>query len=464
MPTPLSRVDVYTRTAAASAELQAPQRGLSVTQRRILALLEQPRSFADIVSAMHGDDARAERDIARLVELELVRSASRAAASPDAVPPAVPRIVPARIARPMSRATLRRRSPARGVAAGVLVAGVIGIAMAIAWPSGEPATIEHGNGANATAAATTAIGTVMPAPPVQPAAITPNVSPIGTAGMGAAAQAQPYGGVLEPASTERPPQKALSRPERSSPVTAARSEAPISQAATIAGAGAAAVPNPADSKIARSAVAGTSAANASPADERAAYVTAASTSAANTSAANTSAANTSVANTRADNSNPRGAGTNVAVANPAGSSGTDTVAGGVRPTAQTIPAAMHIVAVDATPARQPTAAASEPPPAPVLVARAPATTLPSVAKPRLAPIVREEPEFPREALLSKIAGGRVVARLSIDRDGHVAHVEIVSSQPPRVFDRSVNRALARWRFEPSDNPRSTDVEVDFRAN
>jgi protein TonB len=100
----------------------------------------------------------------------------------------------------------------------------------------------------------------------------------------------------------------------------------------------------------------------------------------------------------------------------------------------------------------------------VLIAKAPATTLPAATKPRLAPTVREEPEFPREALLSRITSGRVVARLTVDKDGHVANVEIVSSEPRRVFDRAVNRALTRWRFEPSSETRSTEVEVDFRAN
>jgi hypothetical protein len=33
-----------------------------------------------------------------------------------------------------------------------------------------------------------------------------------------------------------------------------------------------------------------------------------------------------------------------------------------------------------------------------------------------------------------------------------------------VFDRAVNRALSRWRFEPSSEARATEVEVDFRAN
>jgi len=67
-------------------------------------------------------------------------------------------------------------------------------------------------------------------------------------------------------------------------------------------------------------------------------------------------------------------------------------------------------------------------------------------------------------MLSNITRGRVVARLTIDQEGHVSKVDIVSAEPRRVFDRSVNRALSLWRFEPSTAVRTTEVEVDFKAN
>jgi len=54
--------------------------------------------------------------------------------------------------------------------------------------------------------------------------------------------------------------------------------------------------------------------------------------------------------------------------------------------------------------------------------------------------------------------------LTIDQEGHVSKVDIVSAEPRRVFDRSVNRALSLWRFEPSTAVRTTEVEVDFKAN
>jgi outer membrane biosynthesis protein TonB len=67
---------------------------------------------------------------------------------------------------------------------------------------------------------------------------------------------------------------------------------------------------------------------------------------------------------------------------------------------------------------------------PVQLATAPATSAPAtIPPPRLVPIVREEPEFPREAMLSNITRGRVVARLTIDQEGHVSKVDIVSAEP-----------------------------------
>ena len=44
--------------------------------------------------------------------------------------------------------------------------------------------------------------------------------------------------------------------------------------------------------------------------------------------------------------------------------------------------------------------------------------------------------------------------------GH-ASVEIVDSQPRRVFDRAVSRTLSRWTYEPGAPGRTTDVEIAF---
>lgn len=79
-------------------------------------------------------------------------------------------------------------------------------------------------------------------------------------------------------------------------------------------------------------------------------------------------------------------------------------------------------------------------------------------------ISRAQPEFPREALRQGIESGTVRARLTISANGEVTNVAILQAQPARVFDRSVQTALRKWRFNPGADNRSYDTEVGFKAN
>ena len=54
------------------------------------------------------------------------------------------------------------------------------------------------------------------------------------------------------------------------------------------------------------------------------------------------------------------------------------------------------------------------------------------------------------------------ARLSVNAAGAVTGVEIMSSNPPRVFDRSVSTALAQWKYEATGEASSKLVEVSFQ--
>lgn len=63
------------------------------------------------------------------------------------------------------------------------------------------------------------------------------------------------------------------------------------------------------------------------------------------------------------------------------------------------------------------------------------------------PIVRIEPQFPREALLKGI-GGWVEVEFTIEPDGSVSDPKIIDSQPPRIFDRNALRAIYKWKFKP----------------
>jgi TonB family protein len=57
------------------------------------------------------------------------------------------------------------------------------------------------------------------------------------------------------------------------------------------------------------------------------------------------------------------------------------------------------------------------------------------------------PIYPKKALEKQISG-EVRVRITVDADGRVKGVSILSSTPPGVFDQSVLAAVSRWRFKP----------------
>lgn len=63
------------------------------------------------------------------------------------------------------------------------------------------------------------------------------------------------------------------------------------------------------------------------------------------------------------------------------------------------------------------------------------------------PIVRIEPQYPREALLDGISGW-VEIEFTIEADGSVSDPKIIDSNPRRMFDRNAVRAIYKWKFKP----------------
>ena len=63
------------------------------------------------------------------------------------------------------------------------------------------------------------------------------------------------------------------------------------------------------------------------------------------------------------------------------------------------------------------------------------------------PIVRIDPQWPREALLNG-QDGWVLVEFTILKDGSVAAPRIIESEPRRLFDRNALRAILKWKFKP----------------
>lgn len=63
------------------------------------------------------------------------------------------------------------------------------------------------------------------------------------------------------------------------------------------------------------------------------------------------------------------------------------------------------------------------------------------------PIVRINPQYPAQAASQGIEGW-VRLRFTIDESGGVTDVEVIESQPRRIFDQAARRALLRWKYKP----------------
>ena len=76
-------------------------------------------------------------------------------------------------------------------------------------------------------------------------------------------------------------------------------------------------------------------------------------------------------------------------------------------------------------------------------------------------VSKVDPEFPREAVQAGADKGLVKARMTVDGSGEVVRVEILESQPRRVFDRAVVKTLSQWRFNAGAMGRTVEIDVNF---
>jgi len=63
------------------------------------------------------------------------------------------------------------------------------------------------------------------------------------------------------------------------------------------------------------------------------------------------------------------------------------------------------------------------------------------------PLVRINPQYPRNELLAGVEGW-VKVRFTVEPDGSVSSPKVVQSKPPRVFDTAALRAIKKWKFKP----------------
>ncbi|MBA4503084.1 energy transducer TonB [Marinobacterium marinum] len=95
------------------------------------------------------------------------------------------------------------------------------------------------------------------------------------------------------------------------------------------------------------------------------------------------------------------------------------------------------------------------------VAPAPAAVKGIAVNLNASPVSRMNPQYPRRAQMRRIEG-YVVAEFTVDAKGRVVpdSFKIVEASPQGVFERTVERALTRWRFNPL---MENGVAVPFRT-
>ena len=84
------------------------------------------------------------------------------------------------------------------------------------------------------------------------------------------------------------------------------------------------------------------------------------------------------------------------------------------------------------------------------------------------PLVRIQPQYPRDAAMNQIEGW-VRVQFTITETGTVTNPRVIDAEPPRVFDRAALRAILRWKFKPRiiDGvavARSATQQIDFNLD
>jgi protein TonB len=116
----------------------------------------------------------------------------------------------------------------------------------------------------------------------------------------------------------------------------------------------------------------------------------------------------------------------------------------------------HVQTPSSTPAPAPIV--PEPtPPAPPQVASSP----PPPHRAALVAISTPQPTYPESAMRAGFSGEVMVA-FTVNADGDVSKVRIVSAKPRGVFDRAVLSAVAHWKFQPPEESQEATRAIHFK--
>jgi len=104
-------------------------------------------------------------------------------------------------------------------------------------------------------------------------------------------------------------------------------------------------------------------------------------------------------------------------------------------------------------------------PEPVVAAPPVQRPTPQAAAPRpaaneLVAISTPQPAYPPDAARSKTAG-QVVVSFTVNSDGSVSDIDVISARPRGVFERNVQAAVRRWKFQPIAGSQTVTRTFDF---
>ena len=82
----------------------------------------------------------------------------------------------------------------------------------------------------------------------------------------------------------------------------------------------------------------------------------------------------------------------------------------------------------------------------------------------IAPVMRIEPLYPKQAAEQGISGS-VVLKYDITPAGETANITVVKAEPEAVFNKEAKKALMQWQYTPSSmGQQNVLIQLDFAIN